>query len=277
MSSKKMQFSKIRRRMIPTSEPDSIAITVAPANAPKKKPVQKTKGEQEVFVGGQDATVKFVQSRALTNSMANINGVQTMVVEKTEAIDTINMSLASFVCASRPFFPQSSSLPWLSSISGAFTEYQVLELEYTYVPSVPTTQAGNVMFAFTGDYNDSLPTTQPEFLQTEQALLAPAYAGGAGGRALQRFGFPSGDVVGFSVPKYTYTLGTSTIPNTYRIVSSTTFTTANNVEKNTLSPGTLIYAANGIAQPATPGVLCGQIFVRYKVRLLGSVAAARNV
>lgn len=252
--------------------------TAMPKGAKRKAMVsdKKNKIPKEVFVGGQDATVKFAQSRAITSNMSMVNGVQTMIVEKTEAVDTIQTTSSAFVAAARPFIPQSTNFPWLSSISSAFTEYQVLELEYTYVPSVPTTQGGNIMLAFTGDYSDSNPADQNSFLQSEQALLAPVYAGGAGGRALQKFGFPPGDVVGFSVPKYTYSLGTTNMPITYRIASSTSFTSANVIEKNTLSPGQLVYAVNGVTVTPSTTLVVGQLFVRYKIRLLGSVKASLN-
>lgn len=231
----------------------------------------------ENFVGGQNATKKFQQGPAYTTGMTMMNGVQTMVVEKTEALATVVATTTTFDLLSQSFFPGSSGLPWLQTISAAFVEYQVMELEFTYVPSVPTTQAGSVMLAFTGDFQDTNPATQADFLQSEQALLAPVYAGGAGGRALQRFGFPSGDVIGFSVPKYTYSLGTTSQPNTYRIVNNTTFNGYGNTDKNLYAPGKLIVGWNGVtgATVATP-VTVGQLFVRYRLRLLGAVKAANN-
>lgn len=233
--------------------------------------------DKEEFVGGQNATVKFKQSPSITGTMTMVNGVQSMIVEKTEAIYTVSAVNTTYNVASAGFFPSNINLPWLAAISSAFVEYQVLGLEYTFVPSVPTTQAGSIMLAFTGDYQDTDPATQAAFLQTEQALLAPVYAGGAGGRALQRFGFPSGDIVGFSAPRYAYCLGTTSQPCTYRIANNATFTGYGNTDKNLYSPGKLLVGWNGVTGAiAGMPILVGQVFVRYKVRLLGSVRAADN-
>lgn len=228
-------------------------------------------------VGGQSVEKQFKQVPAMTTGMTMINGVQSMIVEKTEALATVSTTVSTYTVGDQKFYPGSSGLPWLASISSAFTEYQVLDLEFTYVPSVPTTQAGAFMMAFTGDYLDADPATQADFLQSEQALLAPVYAGSEGGRALQKFGFPPGNVVGFSVPKYTYCLGTTNQPITYRITSNNTFTGYGNTDKNLYSPGKLLFATNGVAgaSVASP-ITVGQLFVRYKLRLLGSVKPGNN-
>lgn len=229
------------------------------------------------FVGGQNVEKRFSQNRAITSSMTTTNGVQSMIVEKTEALSVVQTSTDGYVAANQQFYPGSTGIPWLGTIAAAFTHYQILDCEFTYVPSVPTTQAGGFMMAFTGDYVDVAPATQEAFLQSEQAILAPVYAGTEGGRALQRFGFPSGDVVGFTVPKYTYNVGLTNTPETYRIVNSNTFNGLGSIDKNLYSPGKLIYALNGVkgAAAGTP-IVCGQLFVRYKLRLLGSVRPADN-
>lgn len=234
--------------------------------------------KKKILNGGQNAEIKYRNSPAMTSTVTMYNGVQTMVVEKTEAIQAVTAIGTSYKEAFINFYPQSPLVPWLASISKSFAQYQILELEFTYVPGVPTTQAGVFMVAFAGDYNDIVPTTQEGFLQSEQSLMAPVYAGTEGGRALQYIGFPPGDVVGFSVPKYTYSLGSTNTPETYRIVSSSTFnTTLANQERNFYSPGRLIYALNGVkdATPTTT-LTVGQLFVRYKIRLLGSVKPEDN-
>lgn len=228
-------------------------------------------------VGGQNGGKSYSQVPPAMTGMIMMNGVQTLIVEKTEAVVDIGFNAPTYYCKGSGFYPGSAELPWLQSISAAFVEYQVLELEYTYIPSVPTTQAGNVMLSFSGDWRDLNPTTVPQFLQSEQALLAPVYAGGAGGRALQKFGFPNGDIVGFSVPKYTYCVGLTKTPQTYRILNNSTFQGLGDIEKNLYSPGKLMVAVNGLAGASGTNVItAGQIFVRYKVRLLGAVSNALN-
>lgn len=233
--------------------------------------------EDDLFVGGQRVNKRFKGQSAITSEMVMLNGVQTMVVEKTEALTTVVATAATYLGGEQNFYPSSTGIPWLSSISQSFTQYQILELEFTFVPNVPTTQAGSFMMAWTGDYQDTVPSSQAIFLQTEQALLAPVYAGTEGGRALQHFGFPKGDVVGFSVPKYTYTVGTSKQPNTYKILSNLTFSGLGNIDKNLYSPGRLLFGVNGVKDAtALLPITVGQLFVRYKVRLLGSVRPADN-
>lgn len=239
---------------------------------------KRNRDNQNLFVGGQRVNKRFQGQSAITSEMVMLNGVQTMIVEKTEALTTVSTSASTYTSGSQNFYPSSTGIPWLGSISKSFTQYQVLELEFTYVPNVPTTQAGSFMMAWTGDFGDTIPGDQAAFLQTEQALLAPVYAGTEGGRALQHLGFPKGDVVGFTVPKYTYSVGTSKQPNTYKIVSNATFTGLGSIDRNLYSPGRLLYAANGISgATALAPIVCGQLFVRYKVRLLGSVRPDDNV
>lgn len=239
---------------------------------------KRNRDNQNLFVGGQRVNKRFQGQSAITSEMVMLNGVQTMIVEKTEALTTVSTTGSTYTSGTQNFYPSSTGIPWLGSISKSFTQYQVLELEFTYVPNVPTTQAGSFMMAWTGDFGDTVPADQAAFLQTEQALLAPVYAGTEGGRALQHLGFPKGDVVGFTVPKYTYSVGTSKQPNTYKIVSNATFSGLGSIDKNLYSPGRLLYAANGITgATALAPIVCGQLFVRYKVRLLGSVRPDDNV
>lgn len=271
--------AKITHRRIFEVDPTGAHIELA-SNIPKAKPTaKKTKiTEQSLFVGGQRVNKRFQGQSAITSEMVMLNGVQTMIVEKTEALTTVSVTNATYNSGTQNFYPSSTGIPWLGSISRSFTQYQVLELEFTYVPNVPTTQAGSFMMAWTGDFGDVVPVDQAAFLQTEQALLAPVYAGTEGGRALQHLGFPKGDVVGFSVPKYTYSLGTSKQPNTYKIVRNDTFTGFGSADKNLYSPGRLLYASNGITGATTLApVVCGQLFVRYRLRLLGAVKPDDNV
>lgn len=260
----------------------SLAKNPSPLNQSKSGPVfgpankEKTQ-DGKYLVGGQNVEKRFQQNIPNVTGMTMLNGTSSMVVEKTEALADVTTTGTAYAIKDQKFHVGSDGIPWLASISKSFVEYQILELEFTYVPTVPTTTAGSFMMAFTGDYQDTDPADQPEFLQSEQAVLSPVYSGTEGGRALQKFGFPMGDVVGFSVPKYTYCVGTSTTPQTYRIVNNATFTGFGNGDKNKYSPGKLIYATKGVegGSTGTPKSV-GQLFVRYRIRLLGSVKAGNN-
>jgi len=236
-----------------------------------------TKRSGTTVVGGQSVEPRFKQSIPSITGMTMLNGTSSMIVEKTEALSDVKATGVAYEVKEQAFHVGSDLTPWLQSIGRSFVEYQILNLEFTYVPTVPTTTAGSFMMAFTGDYIDVNPADQPAFLQSEQALLGPVYSGTEGGRALQRFGFPNGDVVGFSVPKYTYCIGTTATPQTYRVVGNNTFTGYGTTDKNKYSCGKLIFATQGIkdATVALP-VTVGQLFVRYKIRLLGSVKPTNN-
>lgn len=225
------------------------------------------------FVGGQNIEKRFTQNAPIVSGMTLLNGTTSMIVEKTEAIGTVDL-VTAFTLSAKKIHCGSDGFPWLASISKSFVEFQILELEFTYVPTVPTNTAGAMMLAFVGDYQDANPANQSDFLQSEQAILGPVYSGTEGGRALQKFGFPAGDVVGFSVPKYTYCVGVSKTPITYRICTQATFDALDAKEQNLYSPGKLIWATSGGTAVNTT---VGQLFARYRIRLLGSVKADKQV
>lgn len=219
-------------------------------------------------IGGQDIPITRITGSPQSVMSTNA-GTTSMVVVKTEAVYAVAGS-TGFSVIGIDFFPQSATLPWLSGISQSFVEYKVLDLEYTYVPYVPTTTTGSVAIAWTGDYTDTDPTNMLQMLSSEQAIIAPAYAGSEGGQALQQFGIPNGNVVGFKVPRYTYTTGS--IPKTYRNLGATKFGAATTEMRNQYSPGRLLVGTEGMTN--TNAV--GYVFVRYKIQLLGSVNSTLN-
>ncbi len=219
-------------------------------------------------IGGQAVPVTKISGAPSGIIKAN-SGTTNMVVVKTEPFYNVAGS-TGFSVTGLDFFPQNAALPWLASISSSFVEYQILDLEFTYVPYVPTTTTGAVSLAWTGDYADTDPTDMTGMLSTEQSLIAPCYAGSEGGAALQYFGIPEGNVVGFKVPRYTYTQGGS--PKTYRNLGATKFAAATVEMRNMYSPGRLLVGTEG--EPNTNSV--GRVFVRYKIKLMGSVKASLN-
>lgn len=219
-------------------------------------------------IGGQQIPVSKI-SGSPQGVMGQENGTTSMVVVKTEPIFQV-IGDTGFSVSGVDFYPQGAVLPWLSSISKSFVEYQVLDIEFTYVPYVPTTTTGSVSIAWTGDYADSDPATMLAMLASEQSMIAPVYAGSEGGQALQQFGIPKGNVVGFKVPRYTYCEGGR--PKTFRNLGETKFSAATVEMRNQYSPGRLLVAVSGMASNAT----VGYVFVRYKIKLLGSVKASGN-
>lgn len=192
-----------------------------------------------------------------------------LVVEKTEALTTQVLTGASGALNIQTFVfhTGTSELSWLRNMANSFVEWQLLGLEYTYVPSVPTTQAGSVTIAIKGDYLDGTPTSQAEVQRYDLSVSAPVYAGMDGGSWINQWGLNHPNTIGVTMPDYMYKFGTQ--PRTYRVVSDSTFNAMINTDKNDYSPGALVVATSGTGINAGS---VGTVFVRYRVRLLGSVA-----
>lgn len=229
-------------------------------------------------VGGQSySKVSYGNGRG--NLVANTSGT-TMVFEKTEAFTPVVTSNVSgqYSADNIPFHAMSNGLSWLSNMANAFTTYEFLKVEFTYVPSVPTTTAGAFSFAFMEDIRDDTPGNMNQLLATEQSLYAPVYAGGEGGTYLQQFGAPSGNVISFQLPRHVLALADGT-PKRFRVTKDGTLratiaaSDAGAYAGEAYCPGRLVYGTQGVL--ATVATV-GQIFVRYKIRLSGAIAIANQ-
>lgn len=221
-------------------------------------------------MGGQRfATVSAGKMRLRSLDSANLE------MERTEAFGAVTTSstVGLFSASTRPFYPMSGLLQWIRNFANSYSTYEVLKLEFTYVPGVPTTTAGTVAMAFFSDFRDNTPTNMSIMLSTEQSLLAPCYAGSDGGSHLQRFGAPSNNVVSFMVPDHVIKFADGT-PKNFKICNDSAFTAMQgvaNVGDATVaiySPGELIVATEG---STVASQTFGQIFVRYRIRLKGPV------
>lgn len=230
-----------------------------------------------VSVGGQAFTTSYLGTGK--GNMSTTSAGTSMVVEKTEPIMTVisASTVNTFVTQAEWFYPMNINFNWLRNLANAFTSYEILQLEFTYVPAVPTTTAGAISLVFQGDLLDLNPANMGQMLCSEQSLYAPVYAGGEGGRYLQSFGSPSGNVIAFQLPKHLYA-DASGVPKRFKIATNTTFAAsyATDVGKQALlnyTPGTLIVASEGIT---TASQTLGQVFVRYKLRLSGSIQISQQ-
>lgn len=245
---------------------------------PRSFPSGKTKDFRYPNVGGQAySKVTYGTGRG---SMASGSQGTSMVFEKTEAfipVVTSNVS-GQYSADDAPFHAMASGLSWLSNMANAFTTYEFLKVEFTYVPAVPTTTAGAFSFAFLEDLRDDVPTTMTQLLATEQSLYAPVYAGGEGGTYLQQFGAPSGNVISFQLPKHVLA-GADGTPKRFRVTKDATLIStiaasdAGAYAGEAYSPGRLVYGTSGVL--ATVATV-GQIFVRYRVRLSGAISIANQ-
>lgn len=203
-----------------------------------------------------------------------------MIVEKTEAWFTVKSSQTSGLFRSQEayFHAMASALNWLPNMANAFTSYEVLRLEFTYVPAVPTTTGGAVSLAFLEDARDDTPSSMAQMLATEQSLYAPVYAGGEGGTFLQRFGSPSGNVISFEIPRHAI-CGADGTPKRFKVTRPANLDLALSggiagiYSVANYTPGKLVVSTEGIT--ATDATM-GQLFVRYKIRLSGSIAISNQ-
>lgn len=245
---------------------------------PPNFPSGQYKDYKQPNVGGQ------VYSKVAfgTGKGSLISGSQgtSMLFEKTEAFTPVVTSNVSgqYSALGVPFHAMSAGLSWLSNMANAFTTYELLKVEFTYVPAVPTTTAGAFSFAFLEDLRDDVPSSMPQLLATEQSLYAPVYAGGEGGTYLQQFGAPSGNVISFQLPNHVIATADGT-PKRFRVTKDGTLTAtiaasdAGAYSGEAYCPGRLVYGTSGVL--ATVATI-GQIFVRYRIRLSGAISIANQ-
>lgn len=263
---------------------DSIKIFNAVKNAADKikTEVQENKekrrrnkgySKNQIDIGGQQtAVVKFNNARGSYNFNRNASE---FIVERTEPV----LAVVASATAGEYRAQEIRVLPmgpfrWLGNMANAFTSYQILRMEVTYIPSVPTTTAGAVSLSFQEDYRDNAPENIEDMLLSEQALYSPVYGGTDGGRYLQQFGSPDGNVVSFELPKHTYTIGNG-VARSFKITTSSNFNTlVGGLEPavattREFSPGRVWVGTKG-ATVANQSL--GQIFIRYKIKLFGAIA-----
>lgn len=199
----------------------------------------------------------------------------TLEMERTESFGTVITSATAGVFATtvRAFYPMAPQLQWIRNFANSYSSFEILKLEFTYVPGVPTTTAGTVAMAFFSDFRDTNPSNMGQMLSTEQSLLCPAYAGSDGGTFLQRFGSPSNNVVSFMLPDHVIKYSDGT-PKVFKICTDTSFSamqgiaTIGEATVSIYSPGELIVATEGALLGSQT---FGQIFVRYRIRLKGPI------
>lgn len=259
-----------------TPTPQMMSVPRNPFLAPKSR-----KGSRQslmraglLTVGGQNYAPISYSTGSYAGSISSNGNI--MIVERTEPILTVASIANTFNLQAVNFHVMQPNLTWLTNMANSFTTYEVLRAEFTYVPLVPTTTAGGVTMAFAEDLRDDQPTTQAQMLAYEQGLMAPVYAGGEGGRYLQRFGSPGGNVVSFELPLHVIK-DSAGVPKRYRVTKNTNLNTAlagtdgSVYSTEAYCPGRLLVGTDGVAATNTS---VGQIFVRYKIRLSGSINIA---
>jgi len=224
----------------------------------------KKKSDLISKVGGQRfAKLTF----AVTNSIVKAPDPTSLFLERTELFANVISSgtAGAFSALKFDFYPMVGSLQWLRNFANSYSQYEILRLEFTYVPQVPTTTAGSIAMAFYTDHLDSPPTSMAAILTTEQSLFAPCYAGGDGGSYLQRYGNPGGNVISFEVPKHAIAYADGT-PKMFKIINEASYAAQSIATHQLYSPGELVIASQGAVGT---NFQFGNVFVRYSIRLRG--------
>lgn len=234
-----------------------------------KIPTTKTIGGQRFSIANLGPSTGYSLSRP---------GSADLILEKTETFSAVASTGTTFQAKFSAFHPGSPDLGWLQNMSNSFSSYSVLALEFTYVPAVPTTTAGAVAIAFQEDPLDNTPTTMGQMLTSEQAMYCPVYAGADGGTYLQKFGAPPGNIVSFTIPPRCIK-DENGAHKVYKMCKGSTlvgiYAGLNNAEVSTAqmySPGKLIVATEGVAAGTV-----GQVFVRYRIKLMGPINISNQV
>ena len=90
-------------------------------------------------------------------------------------------STTAFQAISIPLHPGCSATStdpgfvWLPKAAGLFSEYSWKQLTVEYIPSCPTTTAGNVVIAFSYDYNDPIPASLVDLVSLGGSRIFPPY------------------------------------------------------------------------------------------------------
>lgn len=270
-----------------TSRPPKFREVVLLENGGYRKDKKKTKTSSRAVrvsdanvrsgsgtVGGQ----QYVKVQGFNSVLGGFSGTD-LYAERTEACYTFTSAATvnTFKVESLTQFPGFSGFNWLKNISNSYSEYEVHRLEYTYVPSVPTTTSGSIAMSFYTDLRDGTPTDMAQMLSSEQSLMAPVYAGGDGGSFLQRFGAPIGNVVSFELPDHVLRFSNG-VPRRFKVTSdggmSAILGAANGqTAASTYAWGELNVASSGVGSANTP---LGTLFVRYRIRLIGPIPIANQ-
>lgn len=235
-----------------------------PRPTKSKKRSGKAMKDNLVEIGGQ-------RNVLITNAPPIIRSVNSgrteLIVEKTECFATLITTGAAGAANFQqfPFHSGSTDLNWLRNMANAFAEWQLLAAEFTYVPAVPTTQVGTIVMTLNGDYTDASPTLISEVQRYDGAVTGPVYAGTDGGLRVNSWGLNHPNTVGVVAQRYMFQFGNS--PRTYRVVSAATFNALATSDQNEYSPFKVVVATSGTGLSSQT---VGSLFVRYRVRLLGS-------
>lgn len=238
---------------------------------------QKGYNSKQISVGGQQAAViKFNRARGTYNF--NSKGSE-FVVERTEpCLAVVGSSTAGDFRAQEIRVLPMGPFRWLGNMANAFTSYEIMRIEFTYIPSVPTTTAGAVSLSFQEDFRDDAPSSIEDMLLSEQSLYSPVYGGTDGGRYLQRFGAPDGNVVSFEVPQHAFKQGG--VLRNFKIIKGSNFDSLISSGTEAALASTREYSPGRVWVGTKGGVSAsqqfGQIFCRYKIKLYGAIAYGLN-
>lgn len=194
------------------------------------------------------------------------NGCDVIVsnVEPFVQIDT--QALGAFAFGNNAVIPDFlAAASWLGRVSSNYAKYRWIDLEFIYIPFVPTSQVGRVAFSFTYDATDATPSTAQGVEVADNSVITPIWGGAEGGLSLHGPTVP-GTVAAkpdmARVDKLYYPV--KTFANFAALPVS---------ERNMYCPVYMLsYAAGG----ATAVTAAGTIYIKYTVELTDPILAANN-
>lgn len=93
----------------------------------------------------------------------------------TELLATVNNTIGTGFNVQHRDAIQPGTFRWLGPIAQRYEQYRVHKLKFTYLPSVPTTDAGNCIIMFDADVKDTVPSGLNVMLQSQFSTLTPVW------------------------------------------------------------------------------------------------------
>lgn len=141
----------------------------------KKKKGGKSAGKSNGGRGRQKGA-PIATSRIVTTVHPNVNGRSSTIIRHREYVDQVEMNQI-FEAVSYRINPGNINLfPWLSTVACCFETYRFKRLVFDYVPSVPTTEQGNVLMSIDYDCLDAVPTDEASMMENKSAKMGRLYA-----------------------------------------------------------------------------------------------------
>lgn len=193
-----------------------------------------------------------------------------IVVRNTELCHGVStVALGGFSVTRLTVAPNITS-GWLHYVAAAFSKYRWVHCKFIYIPIVPTTTNGQVIFALGYDFTDAAITTTENAQRAYRSITSPVWGGYDGVNAMNRYDERRGPGE-VSLNLDVKRLGGPTGLSFYRFTSFTNFPALSNVDKNIYAPAYLDVVTSG---GTALGV--GNLFIEYIIELIEPINPSTN-